>query len=126
LRLRAKPAISTAGNGEGSEAKPAISTAGQGAGRQSQCEPLASSISAKVEVGFSAQRIYQDLVEEKGFTDSYESVKRFVRKLRAAQPERVWRMECQPGEEAQVDFGLGAPIDDGAGKGRRSWVSVWS
>ena len=122
LRLRAKPAISTAGNGEGSEAKPAISTAGQGAGRKSQCEPLGSSISAKVEVGLSAQRIYQDLVEEKGFTDSYESVKRFVRKLRAAQPERVWRMECQPGEEAQVDFGLGAPIDDGAGKSRRSWV----
>jgi transposase len=77
---------------------------------------------AKVEVGLSAQRIYQDLVEENGFTDSYESVKRFVRKLREAQPERVWRMECRPGEEAQVDFGLGALIDDGQGKRRRSWV----
>jgi hypothetical protein len=46
---------------------------------------------AKVEVGLSAQRIYQDLVEENGFTDSYQSVKRFIRKLRATQPERVWR-----------------------------------
>ena len=36
---------------------------------------------------------------------------RFVRKLRATHPERVWRMECQPGEEIQLDFGLGAPID---------------
>jgi len=26
-----------------------------------------------------AQRIYQDLVEQNGFSDSYESVKRFVR-----------------------------------------------
>jgi hypothetical protein len=30
-----------------------------------------------------------------------------------SQPERFWRLECQPGEEAQVDFGLGAPIEDG-------------
>jgi hypothetical protein len=75
---------------------------------------------AKVELGISAQRIYQDLVGENGFTDSYQSVKRFVRKLREAQPERIWRLECQPGEELQLDFGLGAPIDDGQGKRRRS------
>ena len=43
--------------------------------------------------------------EDHGFTHSYQSVKRFVRKLKARQPERVWRMECEPGEEAQVDFG---------------------
>ena len=123
LRLRAKPAISTTGGQDAAESKPAISTTGNvAAGRKSQCEPLAGPILAKVEVGLSAQRIYQDLVEESGFTDSYESVKRFVRKLREAQPERVWRMECRPGEEAQVDFGVGALIDDGQGKRRRSWV----
>jgi hypothetical protein len=68
--------------------------------------PKREAIAAKVEVGLSAQRIYQDLVEENGFRDSYESVKRFVRKLRAAKPQRVWRVECQPGEELQLDFGL--------------------
>ena len=36
-----------------------------------------------------------------------------------AQPERIWRLECQPGEELQLDFGLGAPIDDGRGQKRR-------
>jgi hypothetical protein len=102
--------------------KPAISTASNGVGRKSQCEPLAEVIEAKVELGLSAQRIYQDLVGENGFTDSYQSVKRFVRKLREAQPERIWRLECQPGEELQLDFCLGAPIDDGQGKKRRSWV----
>ena len=117
-----KPAISTAGLEGTGEAKPAISTTGNGVGRRSQCEPLAEVIMAKAEVGLSAQRIYQDLVEENGFTDSYQSVKRFVRKLRAAQPERIWRLECQPGEELQLDFGLGAPIDDGQAKARRSWV----
>jgi transposase len=119
----AKTAISTAGLEEASsEVKPAISTIGNGVGRKSQCEPLAAVIMAKVELGLSAQRIYQDLVGENGFTDSYQSVKRFVRKLRTAQPERIWRLECQPGEELQLDFGLGAPIDDGQGKRRRSWV----
>jgi hypothetical protein len=38
------------------------------------------------------------------------------------QPQRVWRMEARPGEEVQVDFGLGAPIEDGASRSRRSWV----
>ena len=119
----AKSAISIAGLEEASsEVKPAISTVGNGVGRKSQCEPLAAVIKAKVELGLSAQRIYQDLVSENGFTDSYQSVKRFVRKLRTAQPERIWRLECQPGEELQLDFGLGAPIDDGQGKRRRSWV----
>ena len=75
-----------------------------------------------MKAGLSAQRIYQDLVGESGFTGSYQSVKRFVRRLKARQPERVWRMECQPGEEMQVDFCLGAPIEGEEGKRRRSWV----
>jgi transposase len=117
-----EPAILTPGVEEGAEAKPTISTVGKSVGRKSQCEPLAEVILAKVEVGLSAQRIYQDLVEENGFSDSYQSVKRFVRKLRARRPERIHRLECQPGEEVQLDFGLGAPIETGQGKFRRSWV----
>lgn len=115
--------ISTTGSAEETEPKCTISTTGEPAGRKSQCEALAESISAKVEAGLSAQRIHQDLVEENGFRGSYEAVKRFVGKLRKRQPARVWRMECQPGEEMQVDFGLGAPIEDGPeGRSRRSWV----
>jgi hypothetical protein len=62
----AKPAISTAGAKGTGEAKPAISTAGKGIGRKSQCEPLAEVIMAKVEVGFSAQRIYQSALDARG------------------------------------------------------------
>jgi hypothetical protein len=47
-------------------------------------------IKAKAEVGLSAQRIYQDLVGENGFTDSYQSVKRFVRKLPSRSGSGVW------------------------------------
>lgn len=112
---------STPGSEGCAEAKPAATTTAA-AGRKSRCEPLAEGIRTRLEAGLSAQRIYQDLVEESGFLGSYQSVKRFVRKLQAAQPERVYRMEAQPGEEMQVDFGLGAPIDAGEGKTRRSWV----
>jgi hypothetical protein len=57
--------ISTTGLEGAGEAKQAISTAGKGVGRKSQCEPLAGVIMAKVEVGLSAQRIYQDLADDK-------------------------------------------------------------
>jgi hypothetical protein len=71
----------------------------------------------------SARRIYQDLVEQNDFRDSYQSLQRFVRKFKATQPQRVWRMEAPLGEEVQVDFGLGAPIGAGPSRSRRSLVS---
>jgi transposase len=118
-----KPAISITGKAAWeAEPKPAISSTGTGAGRRSRCEALAQVIFAKLEEGLSARRIYQDLVEQNGFSDSYQSVQRFVRKLKAKQPQRVWRLEARPGEEVQVDFGLGAPICDGISRPRRSWV----
>src|SRR5207244_3705697 len=110
LRLK-KPAISVAGSEGGSDRKPAISITGkeQGgagskpaisitgvrAGRRSHCEALAEVIAAKLEAGLSAQRIYQDLVEQNCFKDSYQSVQRFVRKLKRLEPQRIWRMEAR-------------------------------
>ena len=130
--------ISTLGSSEESDSKcTSISTPGSESvvgreptvwiaerlGRKSTCEPYEAAIDLKMEAGLSAQRIYQDLVEEKGFSGSYQSVKRFVRRHKQRQPIRVWRIECQPGEEMQVDFGLGASIEQGGGgKTRRSWV----
>ncbi len=138
LRLRPKPAISITGSEPGCESKPAnalvgpeaggepkpaISIPGTSAGRKSGCESVAAAIKAKVEAGLTAQRIYQDLVLEGDFAKSYQSVQRFVRKLKETQPERVWRIECQPGEEAQVDFGVGAPIyETPTSKARKTWV----
>ena len=56
-------------------------------GRKSRCEPFEAAIGSKMEAGLSAQRIYQDLVEENGFLGSYQSVKRFVRRLKERQPD---------------------------------------
>jgi transposase len=64
----------------------------------------------------SAQRIYQDLVIEQAFAGSYHSVQRFVQDLRAAVPLPFRRMEVEPGQEVQVDFGQGAWVIE---EGRR-------
>jgi transposase len=108
LLARPKPAISTPGSGPDPNSKPAISTAGSATGRQSLCQPYSPRIEAAVGVGLSAQRIYQDLVCDHGFTGSYQAIKRFVRHLRETQPIPFVRMEVEPGAEAQVDFGQGA------------------
>jgi transposase len=77
-----------------------------------------------VEAGDSAQVIYQGLVERRGYPGSYDSVKRYVRHLKAAQPERaVGVMHHAPGEEAQVDYFQGPPTLDGErGAYHRPWV----
>jgi transposase len=91
-------------------------------GSRSLCDGLREVIAPQLELGLSAQRIYQDLVAGHGFGGSYPSVSRYVAKLKASEPERVWRIECQPGEELQVDFGLGAPLVETGGKTRRTWL----
>jgi transposase len=68
--------------------------------------------------------MYQDLVERFGFTHRYNSVKRFVGALKARAPERFDVLEALPGEEAQVDLGLGALTRRPNGKYRRPHLFV--
>lgn len=89
---------------------------------RSKCEALREIIVPLFEKGLTAQRIHQDLRREHAFTGAYESVKRFLAGLRAAAPVPVHRVEAQPGEEMQVDFGLGAPVTEEGGTVRRTWV----
>ena len=94
----------------------AAATAGAtaAAAQLSLCESFRDLIVAKIERDLTAQRIYQDLVGEHGFTGKYSSVRRFVGKLREKQALPFRRMECAAGDEAQVDFGTGAPlVNDG-------------
>jgi transposase len=89
---------------------------------RSKCEPYRQVIEQKAEAGLSAQRIYQDLTTEHGYQGAYEAVKRMVRRLCAGEELPFRRIECAPGAEAQVDFGVGAPVLDAAGKRRRTHV----
>jgi transposase len=114
----AEPAKATRGADPATRASPTL-----GSGTvPSECEPFREVILEKLDQGLSGQRIWQDLVSDHGFSASYSSVKRFVRRLGKARPLPFRRMECAPGEEAQVDFGRGAPIVGSDGRRRTSWV----
>jgi len=91
-------------------------------GPDSQCEPYRKVIEDKLGDGLSCRRIYQDIRDAHGFEGSYYSVRRFVKRLGADRPIPFRRMECMPGEEAQIDFGAGAPVVSSDGKRRRPHV----
>jgi len=63
----------------------------------------------KLNAGQNAKSIYQDLVTESCYIGSYDSVKRYIKKLKNKHPKLYARIETPAGEEAQVDFGQGAP-----------------
>jgi transposase len=74
----------------------------------SLCEPHRTFIQAQLRLRRNAMAIYQDLVDQHGFTGAYNSVKRFCAKLRVARPVQFDRLSFLPGEEMQVDYGEGA------------------
>jgi transposase len=90
-------------------------------GPQSLCEPYRETILAKLQQDLSATRIWQDLVEA-GAELGYDSVRRFIQRLGKSRPLPFRRLESAPGEEAQVDFGTGAPIVTTDGKRRKTHV----
>jgi transposase len=75
----------------------------------SLCEVHREFIEAQLRLRRNATAIYQDLVDSHGYTGAYNSVKRFVAKLRHKEPEQFDRLSFLPGEEMQVDYGEGAP-----------------
>jgi len=92
----------------------------------SACAPYRDAIELGLSRGRNAMAIWQDLVDTYGFAASYQSVRRFVLKLRPS----VWMEACAvietaPGEEAQVDYGKGPMAREPlSGKYRRTRLFV--
>jgi len=81
--------------------------------KRSVCEPFREAIELGLSRGRDATAIWQDLVAESGFGGGYQTVKRFVRKLRGKQPPQPRAViRTAPGEESQVDYGTGAMVRD--------------
>ena len=87
--------------------------------------PYERMIKTWVAQGVQATTIYQALVEQHGFTGSYSSVRRRVKKLRARHPAASCVLDFAPAEAAQVDFGKGPVITDVfTGKEIKTWFFV--
>ena len=92
----------------------------------SACEAYRELIQQGLSRGRNAMAIWQDLVSDHGFPGGYQSVKRFVRKLRGSElPQAVGIIQTAAGEEAQVDYGSGPMVrDPQSGKYRRTRLFV--
>src|SRR5712691_9814071 len=87
----------------------------------SACEPYRDLIAEALSRGRNAVAIWQDLVDDHGFSARYASVRRFVLALRGAVPPEARVVITTPmGEEGQVDYGEGPMVRDAStGKYRR-------
>lgn len=119
-----KPANEATDSGAGSGL-----SGGDGAGSpgpSSACDPYRETIELGLSRGRNATAIWQDLVDQHGFAGGYQSVKRFVRKLRGVQSPEARAVILTPaGEESQVDYGTGPMVrDPQSGKYRRTRLFV--
>jgi transposase len=131
-----KPAISEEVSTDSDKAKPAtrveVSTDSapiphpSRAPSASACEPYRDLITEALGRGRNAMAIWQDLVDDHGFTARYASVRRFVLMLRGAStPEARVVITTAPGEEGQVDYGEGPMVrHPQTGKYRRTRLFV--
>jgi transposase len=79
----------------------------------SASEPYRDLIEQALTRGRNAKAIWQDLVDDHGFTGGYQSVKRFIHKLHGASEKQPCAIiVTKPGEEAQVDYGEGPLVRD--------------
>lgn len=75
--------------------------------------------------GLQMTVIYQRMRENYGYEGSYSSVRRFVHRMRPEEKEAYVRVNSEPGEEMQVDFGsIGQIYDPKTGKMRNGYVFV--
>lgn len=91
----------------------------------STVEPFAEVVEELVDANVEMAAIWQRLRDEHGYRGSYSSVRRFVTGLRPKTAEPMCRIETEPGQEAQVDFGsAGWQWDGKEGRRRRAWIFV--
>ena len=75
--------------------------------------------------GVEMTAIWQRLREVYAYQGSYSAVRRFVQRLQPDEPQAFVRVQCEPGEEMQVDFGsAGQLFDPVSGRLRPAYVFV--
>jgi transposase len=91
----------------------------------SSVEPYRAIVTDLRARGVEVATIFRRLHDDYQYTGSYASVRRFVSGLEPHTPNVTIRIERQPGEEGQVDFGYaGLMRDPRSGTLRRAWVFV--
>ena len=126
-RVPAKPAIGVITDPDASKPAMQVTTdSGPPDRSPSACAPYRELIEQGLARGRNAMALWQDLVSDHGYAGGYQTVRRFVRKLRGPdQPGAVGIILTAAGEEAQVDYGSGPMVrHPQSGKYRRTRLFV--
>ena len=89
----------------------------------STAEPYRARIEKLLKEKVKVTAIY-DRLKEQGYPGSYASVLRLARQIDPKPVEAYTRKECEPGEEAEIDFGYVGKMRDAAGNVRKAWAFV--
>lgn len=93
-------------------------------GRPSKLEPFAEYVRSRLAVGVDNCAVLLRELRELGYSGGYSILKDYVKPFRKPGiPEATVRFETEPGEQAQVDFGL-CKYTTVNGKTRHIWVFV--
>ena len=91
----------------------------------SSVEPYAETVNELLDQHVEMTAILDRLRDHYGYTGSYSSLRRYVRRIRPREPDVVVRVHTLPGEEAQVDFGpVGKLFDPASGRLRTAYAFV--
>jgi len=90
---------------------------------RSTAEPYRARIEQLLNEKVKVTAIY-DRLREQGYAGSYAAVLRLARQIEPKPVEAYTRKECEPGEEAEIDFGYVGKLRDSAGSLRKAWAFV--
>jgi transposase len=89
----------------------------------SKAEPYRARIEKLLKEKVKVTAIY-DRLREQGYRGSYASVLRLARQMDPKPVETYTRKECEPAEEAEIDFGYVGKMLDAEGNLRKAWAFV--
>lgn len=93
---------------------------------QSTALPYKKQIEEWCQQGIQGKTMYAALKRQYGFEGSYDSVQRFVKKIKDQLPASITTiLDFKPGECAQVDFGYGPKlVNEITGEVTKTWIFV--
>jgi len=74
----------------------------------------------------SLVRIHEELIREKNYDRSYDSLRRYIRNEKLKPVKTYIVLHTKPGEESQVDFGYVGLTPDNTEKMRKTWIFAMS
>ena len=91
----------------------------------STLEPHRELLRSWVEQGVTGTAIHAALKRQHAWVGSYSAVRRLLADIRGSlPPETSCRLDFEPGDAAQVDFGAGPTLIHPDGQPRRTWAFV--